>query len=768
MALPRTVGFTLLLAACGRSGFAPVPDGSSSDDGSAPALTVEPLYAAAPGFTDWVENDGATRLTPTGVACNGDLVVDGGPRSGAELGRDACVHAGLMRAVVIANSSCDDVTATDTLGALEWACRVRDADAVVYSTSLRAGVSLRDLLDATGWKANTLEVRRGDTPIAHSDGAAFWPNAVVSLDDTVASGVNLVLSDASTIYTLGVDRALPAITLDAPGAAFVTLGASTLSPASASNGCQSAGTAFDTACAIATTPAARFAMISASVAPTVVGILAVDPTFVTVTSSTVTGGTQAASFTDGIASEVSATRIVGSSNGVQFTNGAYHAARGVDMTGDRSGAGVSFVGGRRHAVAHATIVGEQYGVISQGSADARMHALDVVNSGLYGVYVDGATGAVLTDIIATDNGFDAIRLINGANDTTIVGVLAANNGGEGVNVWGVLRPTVSHVTAIGAFQFGVTIYLGSNYASVSQINAVNSGDYGLFVRGSNYGLFSQIAVTNNAYQQSRIYQNSDFNTFLHAYVGGPGTVCLVDGGGVANNTIVSDGVPGICGGDNATYDFRSAGALTQATTFGGQVLVDGTNADAASFAAGVLPTAITDWTHFDSKYRYWGNGASTSFLDASNRLNCVAPTVCRVWDASLQPTSALYNTSGTGRTQNEPFVSGATCPSAVQGDLTMHDLRGAEIVGDGIGDDDGVCEVFEKCDAQSVYLVNAREIIEDDIGDDDGLCESGEACTYSPHFGYYQELAGVAPGSQCTFVDGSGPFGVTGVTMYSL
>ena len=100
--------------------------------------------------------------------------------------------------------------------------------------------------------------------------------------------------------------------------------------------------------------------------------------------------------------------------------------------------------------------------------------------------------------------------------------------------------------------------------------------------------------------------------------------------------------------------------------------------------------------------------------------------------------------------------------------MTFHNLRGTELAGDGVGDDDGICEPLDRCtDPQSVFLVNARELIEDGAGNDNGLCESNEACVYSPNFGYSQGSGDPLAGEPCTFADGSGPFGVSGVTLYA-
>ena len=62
----------------------------------------------------------------------------------------------------------------------------------------------------------------------------------------------------------------------------------------------------------------------------------------------------------------------------------------------------------------------------------------------------------------------------------------------------------------------------------------------------------------------------------------------------------------------------------------------------------------------------------------------------------------------------------------------------------------------------NTYLLNALEIYGDGIGDDDGLCETDEACIYGPNIGAYQG-EGSYTSTTCTFTDGT----ITGVTMYA-
>jgi hypothetical protein len=61
-------------------------------------------------------------------------------------------------------------------------------------------------------------------------------------------------------------------------------------------------------------------------------------------------------------------------------------------------------------------------------------------------------------------------------------------------------------------------------------------------------------------------------------------------------------------------------------------------------------------------------------------------------------------------------------------------------------------------------LRNAFEIINDGRGDDDGLCESNEACVYTPNLGVYQGQGDYRTRS-CIFNSAGGP--ITNVEIYA-
>ena len=59
----------------------------------------------------------------------------------------------------------------------------------------------------------------------------------------------------------------------------------------------------------------------------------------------------------------------------------------------------------------------------------------------------------------------------------------------------------------------------------------------------------------------------------------------------------------------------------------------------------------------------------------------------------------------------------------------------------------------------TTFLQHAVEILDDGIGNDNGLCESGETCLFTPNNGSYQGHGALI--SAGTFTDGV----ITGVTL---
>lgn len=169
------------------------------------------------------------------------------------------------------------------------------------------------------------------------------------------------------------------------------------------------------------------------------------------------------------------------------------------------------------------------------------------------------------------------------------------------------------------------------------------------------------------------------------------------------------------------------------STFGGFVASD-TYHPGYNSSTGLAYSSITNWTHFDRPSRVWVD---------SDRGTCLSGETCYIYDYALSASdTVVLNKSGNLSTANDAFptVSTDNCPSQVHGNDVIVDQR----------------------TSAQTFLRNATEILGDVIGDDDGLCESNEACIYAPNIGAYQGH-GDFTSRTCTFQDGT----VTGVTMYS-
>jgi len=142
--------------------------------------------------------------------------------------------------------------------------------------------------------------------------------------------------------------------------------------------------------------------------------------------------------------------------------------------------------------------------------------------------------------------------------------------------------------------------------------------------------------------------------------------------------------------------------------------------------------------NFDNIFRIWGLDGGFS---QSARGVCDSSRTCQIWDWSLQTSSEILNNSLDGQNSNPAFLPDpVACPPAVDGNNFIVDQQ----------------------TTSNMYLVNATEIIGDNVGNDNGLCESNEACIYSPNFGAYQGDVNSLSTDTCAFADGP----ISGVKMY--
>jgi parallel beta-helix repeat protein len=377
-----------------------------------------------------------------------------------------------------------------------------------------------------------------------------------------------------------------------------------------------------------------------------------------------------------------------------------------------------------------------------------LHGLRVANTGNEAITVAvGSQDNVLTNLHLANSSYEGIWLVDpGTEKNTIVGVTCTNTLSCVGIADGASRNTITHVTAAnGGGTAGLLPGGGIDVGGVdnsddppgadptlrnvlSQLVVLNSANNGVSIRGDET-VVAQIAVSGS--DNAGIEVASTDNTFRYGLLFGLnlGGDCSIVGGPPA------PGLDGNCS-PTGSPDGTPRQVADLAGSFVGKVTAD--DADNASDQAGVAVAAqIEDWLSFASRFRGWGRDGAI-VLDDSNRGQCSGSETCSIWDWRLRAADTiLRNTSSNGMGPNSEFLANTVCPGAAHGDVVLSDDQGR------------------------TFLVNAQELIGDGPGDDDGLCESDEACLYSPNFGAYQgegELLG-----PCLFENGA----VDGVTLYA-
>lgn len=231
---------------------------------------------------------------------------------------------------------------------------------------------------------------------------------------------------------------------------------------------------------------------------------------------------------------------------------------------------------------------------------------------------------------------------------------------------------------------------------MSFYNTTNANIYDAYITNSDYGFRYQVNSTGNQF-------SGEF------YVGNNTTCSFQDGTSVTGNQIYNTCTATV-GGINITSGQNSIGYLQ------GLVNDDSVNLNTVNLSSDeILYTDVTDWVNFESPYRAWGkNGNLAEFVDPLNKGSCSNLGSCAMWDGRFV-TGALPPKNYKG----EAFDPNGNCPDS----------------SDSIFAENVVTDTFTP---PRTFLRHATEIVLDGIGNDNGLCETNEHCLWSPNFGAYQ------------------------------
>lgn len=750
-----------------------------SSSGWTVPLSVEPAYATnGADWNDYVLNDGSSAFASSGGAC-----------TGSELGNPLCLHAGELRKVVVSGvSSCAGLALSDSLGAFDWTCRDGSGTATFFSSGLKSTKGLKDLLNPTSWKSNSVTLAGSGNNM--SVPASWWGNPVAALpDNSAGSVIKLDLLDddgagpdqaygAKTILTLSSSALTRGYNLNADKFGIVIFAGQTLSY----NG--NAGTNCKYSTGETATP------------DSICVIAAGDQKHLWIEGQT-----------DAFTSGTRATQSLAfgkSSTGVRFSRIHQYASR--EGNGDE----IALTGATSNLFTQVTLESNQIDGLWVDTTSRYNTFSDLTTrfQSSKGVYVgtactnnvfdrvrafgNGGPGFIINAGDANNNFIRGLYSVNNGGDgfkafsdnNVITGVVLANNGGIGLNFDAAVNNSVSGAIVVGNASHGLNQTNISKYNTFTRVLAAHNGLSGMWnMASSAYGIFHHAAFVNNTNKGLSLSSSSNFSAsqlvaahngqdgvFLSTSSNNKFTGNLLAGNNTASACLVSGGTnPGLvtssCANQGAsTANFVALGGL--AASFVAKITADdsanGSDANgAASYAASL------DWSTFENEFRIWGKDGS-AFPASDNRGRC-STGICRIWDFSLAAgDSLLRGNSGNGATANGgfPASAGDACPAEVDGTQFVESgsytydvayttgFNGDDVGGNGDGD----CDSGETCLQR--YLKNAIETPGDGAGDDDGLCESGETCVYAPNFGAYQ---GHGTLSGCAFSQNGGA--ISGVTI---
>jgi len=633
--------------------------------------------------------------------------------SSCSTGSSSCLHAGEIRKVVLSvEPSCTGLAITDDLGAFDWTCNDSTSYAIFYSLGLKPGKKLANLLSGSSFTPNRVTITGGATTY-YSDLEIWWSNPVSLIGSNASSQT---LGAVGAIYTYTSDIYVGGFNITADKISVVGQNNSWMhNDPGFSNNCSSANAGLS--------GADRNCLIAASA----FNFLWIEGNF--------EGGNL-------------------SSHAIFTYNTKF--SRFVDLQlshfSDRNlyALGTEKSIFRNILTSYATGIGG-YGLYLSTAQNNVIDSIFANTNAVAGVQLDNSSyNNKLQNIRVNDNG-DGLTINNGSTYNKIKGIYAFNNRYYGLDILGGSNNNIVVDVAVSGGTYGGIYLEGSNGLRISNVTVANSvptNSGGIRVRAMDNLILHNVLSMNNDWGLEFGFNTGPVNTstVTNLAVGGPTTYNVtlnsssIDFVGVNKMSATcfnnaSTGMTSACAPNVGTLVSASIGA---GTLVGKVTTDDAVNTVDSSGTATYSSIMGYDWFNFLKPLRGWGLDGGT-FPVLSNRGYCNAGT-CRIWDLSLLSTdTTLRNITGNGTAANGVFTNGTTCPGVVSGsDVVTHGYTGEQ------------------------FVRNATEIMFDGAGDDDGMCENGEACIYNPNFGVYQG-SGNPMTQSCNFTNAT----VSGVTMHA-
>jgi hypothetical protein len=703
-------------------------------------IAVLPVYSGLGNWNDYVKADGTTPYDASGASCN----------PAVDIGFDSCLHGGELKKVEVPSiSSCTNAEARDELGAFDWSCDDSGGSVVFYSLGLKETKALSDLIDFSTpkWKSNHVIISENSTDITQSESSIWWNNSVLNLPDSASSLVTLTNGgDAEgRIYVQESDVVSRGYNINDNQIALVVKPGQKLL-FDAVNTCSSTGEVGSDTRSVICAGGQHSLWIEGGVSSNsgAPAFRFVDTQFLRLNDIHVDSPGRALKLenvrssqifkANGISSVADISLVLENSDynyfkdllfpnqnrGIELVDSDYNKFEDIDLSDPNDWAldmlnshnnefinvnaantvnpfGMRMVGSNNNTFKNVDLSGAVDDALEiSTSSNNSFYDFDIRNSG--DIPIDMVSGSNSNRFYRLDVSGSVDRPnFEGSNDLWLIDYIAYNVGHNGLRLY-----QLDGFILVGAKVAGSAennIY-GRGYVHNAIFSHITSANAPSGYRGLRFNVASNNVTLNNTviYGSGRdgLFMAETLNGFLGSQLvmannGEYGLNTNAVSAAVTGNLLVGSNISGDCGVDGGDT-FVAESSCTNAGTSNANLLTG---------------------------------------IDLSGSFNATFDL--------LSSDTTIRNRSNDGVNPNSAFVSGLTCPAAVHGDKAISALSGP------------------------TFLMNAREIVEDGVGNDNGLCESGENCIYSPNFGYYQGHGDYSLNGTCNFVDGS----VSGVTMYA-
>ncbi|MDX1957582.1 MAG: right-handed parallel beta-helix repeat-containing protein [Leptospiraceae bacterium] len=344
--------------------------------------------------------------------------------------------------------------------------------------------------------------------------------------------------------------------------------------------------------------------------------------------------------------------------------------------------------------------------------------LTISNMSLNGILFTSSTNNSFFDVVIQNTAGSGIATNSNSNSNSLFNLTITNSNSGGLQL---LSGNNILVSNFASFSIGS---LTSHFPL--EINTISNSTFQNIATGNSSG--NNISLTSSS--------NNYFTGNLRA------GVCTVVTAGV-NPGIIN--TPTLCSRDSVS-DFNQFNGYTNSITIsGGTNFIDKVSSDDtinSSDSSGGRPFAsITDWINFENRFRSWGVDGGSSFPAAVNRGFSDSGNF-RIYDWSLRATDTQLRNVNPCPNEVERFNSADT-------NVLSHTFTSGSVT----------------------FLRDAVEILGDGVGDEDGFCESNEHCIFTPNIGAYQGHGKLVLASQptsTTLTCNTDPAGgtLTGITLY--